>query len=177
MKYLLLLLHLIFFSPIYGQVSIGLSKAGDVVDIGKKHSVPWETKNAQSSGFWLTYPVKHIELGTSVIFGNFTLRRPGYQYRINYTTFGFSISQSRYIWRQFRTELKLLPYLRYFEDELYTASLIVDGINYGFGLNCALHYNFYKNLDVGIGVKREWDLLRSAINSDEIIQKDRFVKI
>jgi hypothetical protein len=175
-KYLYTTIFLLIFINSYSQITFGVHRSGDVIDLKNKTTVDWQAVRAYSRGLWLSYRLRRIELGTSVAFGSFDLRRPGYTYNINHTTIGFTISDSWTFWRKFKSEIRLYPYFRYFEDDLYTASMIVDGTNFGVGSNLGMYYNLYKGLEVGLGVKQEFDLLRSAIHSDEINQKNRFIK-
>jgi len=161
----------------YSQITVGVHRSGDVIDLKNNTTVDWQSMNAYSRGLWLSYRLKRIEIGSSLTFGFFELRRPGFTYNINYTTLGITISDSWPIWKKLKSEVRLYPYLRYFEDDLYSASMIVDGSNFGFGSNIGMHYNVYKGLEFGLGVKQEIDLLRSALNSDEISQKNRFIKL
>ncbi len=177
LKYFYTIIVLFIFFDSYSQVTVGVHRSGDFMDIKNKTSVDWQLMNAYSRGFWLSYKIRRIELGTSLTFGSFDLRRPGYTYNINHTTVGITISDSWTIWSKFKSEIRLYPYFRYFDDELYTASMIVDGTNFGFGSNIGMHFNLYKGLEIGLGVKQEFDLLRSAINSNEISQKNRFLKL
>lgn len=173
--YTLILIFMLFDS--YSQITVGVHRSGDVIDLKNNTTVDWQSMNAYSRGLWLSYRLKRIEIGSSLTFGFFELRRPGFTYNINYTTLGITISDSWPIWKKLKSEVRLYPYLRYFEDDLYSASMIVDGSNFGFGSNIGMHYNVYKGLEFGLGVKQEIDLLRSALNSDEISQKNRFIKL
>jgi len=176
LKYFYTVIVLFIFYNSYSQLTIGVQRSGDVIDLKNKTTIDWETMNAYSRGLWISYRLRRIELGTSITFGSFDLQRPGYTYNINHTDIGITVSDSWTIWRKFKSEIRLYPYFRFFDDELYTASMIVDGTNFGLGSNIGLHYNIYKRFEIGLGIKQEFDLLRSAINSDEISQKNRFIK-
>ncbi len=178
MKYLFSVFIMILPCIIYSQISIGIFKSGDHLVMNNTPTISWSIRKGNSSGLWLTHPIsKNLEIGGIVRFGEFDLLRPDNSYNLKYTTVGIALSDSRFIWKRFRSDSKIYSFLRNFDTELFSSSLVVDDINYGVGLNVGIHNNFYKNWDLGISVTKEWDLLRGAIDSDEITQKDKFIKL
>jgi hypothetical protein len=159
------------------QYSFTLSYGFDKIDIGHKHSVNWTIDKAATLYMAGNYRFKHFNAGAILIIGKSYLNRPKYVYEQTYTLLGLSISKDFKIKNKLCFNLQLSPYARVFDTEFYSASMIVDSYNLGLRFDANLRYPISKKTSITVGYAIDKDLYRTAINSDEITNYDRFINM
>lgn len=169
----------VFFSlaRVSAQYSYTLSYGFDKIDIGHKHSVNWTIDKAATLYMSGNYRFKQFNAGAILKIGKYHLNRSNYFYGHTYTLLGLSISKDFKIKNKLCYNLQLSPYARVFNTEFYSASMIVDSYNLGLRFDADLRYPISKKTSITVGYAIEKDLYRTAINSVEITNYNRFINM
>jgi hypothetical protein len=161
----------------YSQAELEFYRSFDAVNIGNKHSIDWRVQDVSSIGLKIRIPYKKFMIGGVASFSIYDLHRPINKYEMEMSKFALSISRSFQLRKKMDLLIEIYPYGRHFNTDFFSASMVVDKFNFGLGSYTGLRYYFSKKFKFGIGYYFERDLLRSAIDSFEIMDKDRFINM
>ncbi len=176
MKNLLTIIFAILIQSAFAQADFNFYYGIDLINIGK-NSIAWNARDASSIGLKVRFPYKEIYLGGTVSFTKYNLSRPDHKYKMEMSKYELSISRSFQVKKKLDLLVELHPYARYFNTDLFSASLKVDECNFGLGLYTGLNYVITKKLKIGLGYSIDRDIFASAMSSSEITDNDRFIKM
>lgn len=168
---------LLYIKSVKAQYSIGITYGFDHISIGKQNNVNWKITDAASLKFSAMYQINKFNIGCFALMGKYNLNRPNFVYEQEYTSIGLSISKELSIIKKLNIDIRVSPYIRIFDTEFYSASMIIDSYNFGLRVDTDLKYHIGKKFCLISGYSLDKDILRSAIISNEITNKDRFINM
>jgi len=176
-KYILTLLVVMVFQVSHSQTELEFYRNFDHVNIGNKHSIDWRVQNASSIGLKIRIPYKMVMIGGVASFSTYDLHRPQNYYTMEMSKFALLISRSIQLHKNLDFLIEIYPYGRHFNSDFFSASMVIDKLNFGLGSFVGLRYSLLQKFKVGVGHSIEKDILRSAIDSSEIMDKNRFINM
>ena len=148
----------------------------DQINIGE-NSIDWKVRDASSIGLKVRFPYKKVYIGGAVSFAKYNIYRPNHKYRMEMSKYALSISKPFQLKGKLDLLVEFYPYTRYFDTDLFSASLKVAEFNFGLGLYAGVNYAITKKLKIGLGYAIDRDIFASAMSSPEITDSDRFIKM
>jgi len=169
--FLCLVLH-----TVQAQFTLNAHQTMDHISFINEPTVDWEAGISFGFAAKLRYEFKGIGVGVKAFGHTFDLIRPNITYEDQAHLLIAPFLSKSILNKKKNIEFRLdaYPYLRSFVDEFYSASLIMDRYNYGFGFDLLVSYIPSKNVTVGLGYSFMRDFHSATAGLEEVSDTRRF---